>query len=99
MGSIVPLGRIILRADHKTLPFLRSPIHSLDNIDEFLLVGDREVDFVVISRTEIDLNVFVPIHRQCQTNYILHAISANREVGPRGFYLGSACALLTAKRT
>jgi hypothetical protein len=56
-----PLCRVILRTDRQPLPLTRRLIRHLHDIHKLLLLRNREVDLVVISRAEVDLYVFVAI--------------------------------------
>lgn len=57
---LIPIpGRVILRADHQTPPFLRSTIDCLNDIDKLLLVLQHPVQLVVVTCTKIAHHVLV----------------------------------------
>ena len=53
------LGGVIFRWYHETSTLSRSTIHSLNDVDHFLFVLERPIDFVVVSGAQIDHDVFV----------------------------------------
>jgi hypothetical protein len=57
---LVPVSsRVILWRHDQTTALLRTLVNSLDNIDEFLLIFEYPVEFVVVARAEIAHHVFV----------------------------------------
>ena len=58
---ILILGRIILGRYDETPSLACPPIHHFDNVDKFLFVGQCPIDLVVVTRTQIDHDVFVAI--------------------------------------
>lgn len=52
-------GRIIFGRDDQTASLSRSSVHRFKNVDHFLLVFQRPVDFVVVSGAQVDHDVFV----------------------------------------
>lgn len=54
----VPRG-VVLGTDDETAALLGASVDGLDDIDEFLLVFEDEVEFIVVAGAEIDHHVFV----------------------------------------
>lgn len=51
--SVSVTGRVVLRADDQTTPFLRPAVDCLQDIYKFLLILKDPVDLVVITRPKI----------------------------------------------
>ena len=58
--SVSVLCGVIFGRDDETATLPGSPVHGLDDVNHLLLVLKRPVDFVVVSRAQVDHNVFVP---------------------------------------
>ena len=58
--SVSVLRGVIFGRDDETATLPGSPVHGLDDVNHLLLVLKRPVDFVVVSRAQVDHNVFVP---------------------------------------
>lgn len=73
---ITIFGGVILRGDDQTPPLSRSSIHSFHNVDELLLVFQSPIDLVVISRTEIDHNMFIAEekHYRARVIQLVHSV-------------------------
>lgn len=57
---LVPVTRgVVFRADNQSPTFLGSAVDGLYDVDEFLLILQHPVEFVVISRPKIAHHVFV----------------------------------------
>ena len=52
-------SRVILRTNNQTPTLLRTPINSLDDINQLLLILKHPIQFVVVSRSEITHHVLV----------------------------------------
>lgn len=52
-------SRIVFWADDQTPPFLRPAVYRFEDIDEFLLVFENPVDFIVVAGPEITHHVLV----------------------------------------
>jgi hypothetical protein len=60
-GLVLVLGRIVLGRDHQPPALSRPAIDHFDNVNHFLFVRQRPIDFVVVSGSEIDHDVFVSV--------------------------------------
>lgn len=57
----VPVARaVILRTHDQTPPLLRTLVHRLQDVDDFLLVLQHPIQFVVITRPKITHHMFIP---------------------------------------
>lgn len=57
---LVPITRrVVFRANHQSSTLLSSPVDSLYDIDELLLILKHPVEFVVVSRPKITHHMFV----------------------------------------
>ena len=61
MLSVSVLGRIIFGGYDKTAAFARTSVHSFYDVDEFLLVLNGPVYFVVVTRSQVNHYVFVSV--------------------------------------
>ena len=52
-------------AHHEAAPLPRSAVDRLDDVDHLLLVGDRPVDFVVVTRSKVNHDVLC-LHAHAQ---------------------------------
>mmetsp|Transcript_43079 Transcript_43079/g.97981 ORF Transcript_43079/g.97981 Transcript_43079/m.97981 type:complete len:208 (+) Transcript_43079:118-741(+) len=57
--SVLVLGRVVLGRDDETPAFPGATVDNLHNVDELLLVLQRPVDLVVVTRPKIDHDVLV----------------------------------------
>lgn len=51
---------IILRANNQTTALTSTPIHRFNDINHFLFVFQWPIDFIVVTRSQINHNVLVP---------------------------------------
>lgn len=59
-AALVSVARgVVLGADDQTTSLLRSSVHRLDNVYQFLFIFEDPVELVIVSGTEIDHHVFV----------------------------------------
>ena len=71
LSLVLIFCRVILRWDDQT-PSLSCPsIDHFDNVDKFLFVRQGPIDFVVVSGSEINHNVFVSIKEHCRATVVL----------------------------
>ena len=56
-ASVRPSRDLTFRGDHEAPSFARPPVHRFDDVDEFLLVVQRPVYLVVVSRAQVDHDV------------------------------------------
>lgn len=54
-------GRIIFWRNDETSTFGRPPVDSLDNINEFLFVRYSPVDLIVVTRSQVDHDMFISV--------------------------------------
>ena len=56
---VAVFGRVVFGRDHQSPALPRTAIHGLNNVNELVRVIERPIDFVVISRSEINHDVLV----------------------------------------
>ncbi|KAA8903361.1 hypothetical protein TRICI_005719 [Trichomonascus ciferrii] len=66
-------GRLTFRADDQTLAFDGASIDDFENVDHFLFVLEREVEFVVITGSKVAEHVFVA-EKEHDTHWIVEFI-------------------------
>lgn len=58
-GLVAVLCGVVFRRDDQTAALASTSVHRLDDVNHFLLVLQWPVDFVIVSRPQIDHDVFV----------------------------------------